>query len=216
MTSDQSRGNVFHLIFLGLANYLRPYWREHVILVITVFVAVFSNVAIPLFLRKLIDEAIPQRDALLLTQVMGLMLLVFLISVLSEVAQVYTRAQFGSELKKDLRIVLFSHLQRLPATFYDRLQPGEITALFAKELLTLRAAWRNLTILGLYAILQILTTCGAILFLDRRLFVAVLFILPIMFVVQLKAINRSEMADYDDKYKDAKVAFAVQDAMLPS
>ena len=121
---ESERGDVLHFLRQAFKLYLRPYWREQLVLLFTVLPAVALNTYLPLSLKTLLDKALPNHDRPLMMTTLGLLMALLLIASLAEVVQIFVRAGFGSELKKDLRHRLFEHLQSLPISFFDRLQPG--------------------------------------------------------------------------------------------
>lgn len=206
--SQPDRGSLVRLLKQSVFVYLRPYWKAQIVLAITVLLSVLFEIALPLSLKFLIDSAIVPQDGRQLILILGGIGLLFAISSLGGVVQAYVRARFGGELLKDLRINLFTNLQDLPTRYFDRTQPGEFTAFFAKELLTLQFALRDLIVKGFYAVLKLGLTVAALLVLDWRLTLAVAIVLPFTAVLPHWAINRAAVADYADKYDDAKIASA--------
>lgn len=210
---ESERGDVLHFLRQAFQLYLRPYWREQLVLLFTVLPAVALNTYLPLSLKTLLDKALPNHDRPLMMTTLGLLMALLLIASLAEVVQIFVRAGFGSELKKDLRHRLFEHLQSLPISFFDRLQPGEITALFAKEVVTLRDVYRNLVVRGLKACLNLMTCWLALIALTKWFGLLSLLALPYLMRSQLRSIRTAETADYEDKMADARVAFAVHNEM---
>ncbi|MBS2038541.1 ATP-binding cassette domain-containing protein [bacterium] len=211
--SARGRGNVPRFLRRSLLVYMRPYWREQLFFCFTALVRVAQQTLMPLGVKVLIDQAIPQQDFPLLRSVLLGLLLLYLAAGLANWLQALIRALFGAELEKDLRIRLFARIQDLPLSFLDRMQPGEMTALFASEIVTLRDSMPGILPNGLQAVLGSAVLLITMLALNWKLSVLLMLLLPFKFRVQRRAMRRSEIADFEDNLADARVSFAVQESV---
>lgn len=211
--SARARGNVPRFLARSLFVYMRPYWREQLFFCCTAVIRVAQQTLMPLGVKVLIDQAIPQQDFPLLRTVLLGLLILYLAAGLSNWLQALIRAVFGAELEKDLRIQLFSRIQDLPLSFLDRMQPGEMTALFASEIVTLRDSMPGILPNGLQAVLGSAVILVTMLALNWKLSVLLMLLLPFKFRLQRRAMRRSEIADFEDNLADARVSFAVQESV---
>lgn len=210
---DRPRGSISKLLKRGSFVYLRPYRKAQLILAVTVVISVALHTSLPLSLKYLIDTALVPRDEQMLVLILAGIFVLFALYSLGGIVQAYVKAQISVALKRDLRLELFTHLQKVPISYFDHTQPGEITELFAHELLILRSALADLTVEGLKAVLTLIVTFAALVFLDWRLSIVVAIVLPLTILIPRWAIRRSAAADFDETSQDAKVAFAVQDSV---
>ncbi|MCB0168009.1 MAG: ATP-binding cassette domain-containing protein [Anaerolineae bacterium] len=204
-------GSINKLLKRAFWVYLRPYWPAQIGLMLTVVVTVLLHTSLPLTLKFLIDSAIVPRNEQMLILILGGIGGLFILYAVSDIVQAYVQAQVGAKIKRDLWLNLFTHLQHLPVSFFDHTQPGEITTLFAQDIITLRATLRDLTVEGLRAILLVVVTIGAMIFLNWRLSLMVALILPLMTIIPRWILKKSTAADYGERCHDAAVAHAVQD-----
>ncbi|MDR0669580.1 MAG: ABC transporter ATP-binding protein/permease [Treponema sp.] len=80
----------------------------------------------PLFMQRAMDEAIPNKDmGLLLTMALYLGITIIVAIALGAVRNVLV-ARAGAVIVHDIRFDLFSHLQKLPFSFYDSRPHGKI------------------------------------------------------------------------------------------
>jgi ATP-binding cassette, subfamily B, bacterial CvaB/MchF/RaxB len=90
----------------------------------------FFALVSPLFLQLSIDKAIAPRDRHLLSLLgISFVLLVVLISLLGSLRS-WATLYFGTELKLQWYAQLFSHLVRLPVSFFEKRYFGDITSRF--------------------------------------------------------------------------------------
>ena len=109
-----------------LLGYLRPY-RSHVAFAVATIVANSALQLAPPYLTKVvIDEYIPSGDLSGLTAIAALYLGTLIASFAFEYAQTWTMQLTGQRVMFDLRMQVFSHLQRLDVRFYDRNPVGRL------------------------------------------------------------------------------------------
>jgi ATP-binding cassette subfamily B protein len=109
-----------------LLTYVRPY-RRHVTCAIAAIIAGSVLQLAPPYLTKLvIDEYIPSGDL----SGLGTLALLFLITLVGsfalEYVQTWTTQITGQRIMFDLRMQVYSHLQRLDLRFYDRNPVGRL------------------------------------------------------------------------------------------
>jgi ATP-binding cassette subfamily B protein len=110
----------------GLIELLAPYkWR--VLAMFLSLVAATAAALAPAPLAKLaIDQGINRHDASALDVIVGLFLLSAVVYAVASWAQTYLVGWVGQRALQDLRIRLFTHLQRLSIGFYSRNRTGVI------------------------------------------------------------------------------------------
>ncbi|HNB53975.1 MAG TPA: ABC transporter ATP-binding protein, partial [Anaerolineales bacterium] len=204
------RGSIRKLLLRSL-RYLRPYWIEYLFVIAAIILAQIFSVRFTVSPKLIVDEAITPQDWGRFWEILIGLGQLFFFSTLLNLAADYMIGRAEDELKKDLRLELFSALQYIPSRFFTQTQPGEIVALFASELLTFRDALRTLLPNAFAAVLQLGLVVSALIALDWRLALAVGVSLPIVILIPRTAIQWAGEADYRSKTSDARAAFAVQD-----
>ena len=111
---------------LRILGYLRPYTWHCVAILICIAASSGIGVIPPLLIRQLIDEALPERDAVLLNLLVVGMVAVPLVSGLIGVGQNYLNILVGQAIMFDLRQQLFAHMQRMSLRFYTVTPTGQI------------------------------------------------------------------------------------------
>jgi ATP-binding cassette subfamily B protein len=107
-------------------HYGRPYRRQLVGIIFTVFATAIIGVLPPLLIRQLIDVALPNRDLGLLTLLGAGMVLLPLINSGIGVLQRWWSARAGEGIIYDLRRQLYAHLQRMSLRFFTSTRTGEL------------------------------------------------------------------------------------------
>jgi ATP-binding cassette subfamily B protein len=134
---------------------------------------------LPPYLAKLaIDHGIQKQDTHALYVVTALFVLAGLATIAASAAQTYFTGWTGERILADLRNTLFRHLQRLSLGFYERNRAGVIISRLTNDV----EALDQLVTDGFTSLVQnSLTLIGTVIilfFLDWRLALAVLTILP--------------------------------------
>jgi len=110
----------------GLLELLSPY-RWHVLAMLASLVAATVAALAPAPLAKVaIDDGILKHDVATLDWVVGAFLLSAVLYAVASYAQTYLVGWVGQRALQDLRIKLFTHLQRLSIGFYSRNRAGVI------------------------------------------------------------------------------------------
>jgi ATP-binding cassette subfamily B protein len=123
-------------------EYLRPYYRQLILMIVAAVVAVSAEIVIPLLTKSVIDNAIdpashhPNR-ALLVE--LGVAALVFgLIQSLLSFFRRWVQAAAVAGMEKKMRDDLYAHLQRLEPSFHDAWQSGQLLSRATTDLSAIR------------------------------------------------------------------------------
>jgi ATP-binding cassette subfamily B protein len=151
--------------FARLLGFLRPYKLSLAASVVLAFAAQASGMAIPVLTRRVIDDAIPDRDTGLLILLVGL---VVVFGVAKAVFMVGRRLIAGRQslgVEYDMRNALYGRLLRLSFRFFDRHQTGQLMSRATVDLQNVRfflgyglifLAQHVMTVLGVTAILFVI------------------------------------------------------------
>ena len=164
----------------GLIELLAPYkWR--VLAMFISLVAATAAALAPAPLAKLaIDQGIQKHDVGALDVIVGLFLLSAVVYAVASYAQTYLVGWVGQRALQDLRIRLFTHLQRLSIGFYSRNRTGVIISRITNDVEALDQLVEDgmatliqsgLTLIGVVVILFVL---------DPHLAVLTFLVLPIL------------------------------------
>ncbi|HUB04428.1 MAG TPA: ABC transporter ATP-binding protein [Solirubrobacteraceae bacterium] len=164
----------------GLIELLAPYkWR--VLAMFVSLVAATAAALAPAPLAKLaIDQGIQKHDVGALDVIVGLFLLSAVVYAVASYAQTYLVGWVGQRALQDLRIRLFTHLQRLSISFYSRNRTGVIISRITNDVEALDQLVED----GLATLIQSgLTLIGVVVILfvlDPHLALLTFLVLPIL------------------------------------
>jgi len=162
------------------ARYVRPYWRQAALIVLSQAPATAFITLQPLLLRALIDDAIVAANAALAARLIAAMVGLLLLHGLGDLANHYLVARVVASVMSDLRLRIFTHLQRLSVSFYTRSRAGDLLARFTTDLEGVERALADDVPLAIYCGLTLLVGACLLVSLEWRLALALLVLLPAM------------------------------------
>ena len=109
-----------------IVRYFRPYARSWLTILLCIAATTGLNLLPPLFVREIIDVALPNRDAWLLVGAVAGSVLAGLLARLIGVAQFSINVRIGQGVMFDLRNELYRHLQRQSLRFFTERKSGEL------------------------------------------------------------------------------------------
>jgi ATP-binding cassette subfamily B protein len=104
-----------------------------VVLGLIVVSSVLSAIS-PFLLRAVLATAIPKRDITLLSELVGGMIAIAIVTSALSVVQTYLSTEVGQRVMHDLRVAVYRHLQRLSLAFFTRTRAGEVQSRIANDI----------------------------------------------------------------------------------
>lgn len=164
-----------------LAAYLLPFKLQLVLVLIFVVIYTLLGLAGPYLMGKAIDDFITTKQASGLAGIAVLMLLAYVLNNLFQAVSNWVMADVSQRALKLMRKDLFTHLQSLPLSFFDKNPSGELMSRLTNDIDAInQAVSQNVTSL-LASILSMLGIVVAMFLLDFWLALASLLVVPIMF-----------------------------------
>lgn len=170
---------IYRLLHKGIFVHLRPYWSLHIIVFLAILAVVAIETSLPLVIRYLIDEALIPQDKSTLITALVILFLLFISASFARFTLAVIRAHVHKELYWDMATRLFSFLKRLPLSYFDNLQPGHFGPIFDYDLLTICEMVRDFFARAFQALLQFCVIIVTMLFLNWRLGLLVMVLLPL-------------------------------------
>jgi ATP-binding cassette, subfamily B, multidrug efflux pump len=124
---DDHLGRAYdHRLMRRLLGYLRPYRARVVAAVAVVIADAVIQLAGPWLTMRAIDHGIRERDLAYLDRIAILYFSVLIAGFVLGWLQTQIMQSVGQRVMLDLRMALFTHLQRLPIAYYDRNRVGRL------------------------------------------------------------------------------------------
>jgi ATP-binding cassette, subfamily B, bacterial len=176
-----------------IARYFRPYRRQVVWVMSSVALGAMAGGLPPLFIKRIVDHAIPGRLTTELALLCGGMVLGPLLQGLLGVAHKYLAAWIGEQVMYDLRLEVFAHVQRQSLAFFANAKPGEVISRVLTDVQGVGQALQDNLVKLLQNVLTLTVSIVLLLVLDWRLALVALSALP-LFVFPAKKVGLQRKA----------------------
>ncbi|EMW5409944.1 ABC transporter ATP-binding protein [Enterococcus faecalis] len=168
-----------------LGAYIKPYKKA---VFKTLFVIILANLASmlgPYFTKIAIDQVIPQKNLSLLLILGAIFLFSLVIIGWCIRYRIYAITEIGQDILKDMRFSIFEHLQKLPFSYFDSRPHGKILIRVVNYINTLSDLLSNGLINLISDLFNVIITLIFMLFIDVKLTLYSLLLLPVLFVMVL-------------------------------
>lgn len=200
--------------FGRLLTYVKPYRGWMVISIITLLLSVALGLILPLVVQNLVDIVLVDKSMNALNRLAVLLLVVFIVQAVFSFAHRLSLSFVGERAVVDIRVQLYSHLQRMSLTFYADRRTGEIVSRLTNDVTLLQNAITN----DLVALLrQVVTLVGAAILLfvlDWRLTLVILAGIPIMSLTMVGLGRQIRAASKDVQDSLAAAANVVEETTV--
>lgn len=147
-----------------------------------VFVSSILALLGPLMVGKMIDEHIVIGQFAGLGQKASLLILIYIGLSISMYLQNYWMVGIAQQTIYRLRTSLFTHLQKLPVTFFDKRQHGELMSRLTNDIENVSQTLNTSFIQVFSSILTLIGTVSIMLYLSPLLTLLTMMTIPIMFI----------------------------------
>ncbi len=171
---------------LGLT---RPYRAALIGFLITVVLSAAVGVVPAYLFRALLDTAVPDQNKTLVFELAAAAVGVALANSVLSLLQRWYSARVGEGLIYDMRVALFDHVQRLPISFFTRVQTGALMSRLNGDVIGAQQAVTNTIGTVVQNIITLAVTLAVMFSLEWRLTLLTLAVLP-AFIIPARRIGR--------------------------
>ena len=183
-TDDDILGKAYDArLMRRLLEYLRPYWRQVAIALITIVVGGIASLMQPYLIKVAIDRFIAARRMAGLDSLAALYLAVLVVSFAAEYVQTWTMQLTGQRIMFDLRMAIYRHLQRLDLRYYDRHPVGRLMTRVTSDVDVLNDLFTAGVVTVFGDVFTLVGIMAMMLWMNWRLALVAFSVLPIIFLV---------------------------------
>jgi ATP-binding cassette subfamily B protein len=192
-----------------LVGYVRPWVGLVVAAVALILLQSLLQLVGPLLTRWVIDEALPARngEAVLLAAIA--FAVVLLVQFGATYLQTLSTALLGQRVMRDLRQELFTHLQRLPVSFFDRTPVGRLVTRTTSDVEALNELFTSGVVAGLGDLFTLAAIGVVMLWIDWQLALAAFIVIPLVVLA-----SRLFQSHVREAYRDIRAALARLNAFV--
>jgi len=196
-----------------LLKYLVKYKRRFIITVVAVVVVSLTGLLPPYLLKVAIDNYIKNSDLAGLTFISIILVGVYLVNWVSNYQRTYQMSWMGQNMVNELRKQLFSHLQELSFSFYDRSEAGEIISRVTNDTDTLSEIFVQGVVGVISDVLTLVGIVAIMLWLSIHLTLAAFSVMPALVLLMLVFQSRLRKAYRATRKKIAAVTSRFEESI---
>lgn len=170
MSSPRGRKSLFH--------YAIPYWRRLALVLGCSLLGTALSLALPYLSKDLVDRALLGRNMQALFQILGLFVGITLLSFALNAVSGLRYTRVSAEILFDMRLALYQHLQKLSPRFYARTRMGEIVSRINNDIGEIQRIAAETALAWVGNVLFLAGSIAVLLWLDARLFLLSVALLP--------------------------------------
>ncbi len=167
-------------ILKRIGAYLRPYLAPVALSLLVVLTVAGLQVVGPLIVREAIDNQITDgrgdRLWLLVLAYLGTLVAIFALNYVQVVIMTYV----GQRVMMDMRIELFSHIQRMSISFFDRNPVGRLVTRVTNDVSTLEMVLSQGVVETLTSLVMLIAIVGVLFVLDWQLALLMMAVVPLL------------------------------------
>jgi len=172
-----------------MMGYVKPYKKEMIITLVLMIIANAAGLLSPYLMKEAIDSKIPQGDKMGLVVLSLIILATLVISGVCMKFRIRTMARVGQSVLENIRRDLFTHLQKLPFTYYDSRPHGKILVRVVNYVNSLSDLLSNGLINLITDFISLFIALGFMLAINVKLTLISMIGIPVLFAVILALKN---------------------------
>ena len=126
--------------YVRLLGYIKPHIGRLIEAIVCIIIAAGANLYLPWIIKDMIDKVLAEKDMQMLNVISIGIVVTFFIRGIFYYGQSYLVSFVGQRVIIDVRDVLFKKFQRLPLSYFDRHQTGEIMSYITNDVAALQNA----------------------------------------------------------------------------
>ena len=186
---------------LRIWSYLRVQKLELTSVVIFVIISTLLSLVGPYLIGKTLDDYIVKLDVSGAIRMSLILAGVYIASSLLTWLQTFVMIRVSQKTIRRIRQELFEQYQSLPLSFFDKKQQGDLMSRMTNDVENLNAALSQSVIQIVSSFLTIVGTAFALFYLDWRLALVTLIVIPLIVLATKQIIKRSSV-NYKSRQRD--------------
>jgi len=172
-------------LYLRLLRYVLPYWRIFLVSLVSMALVAATEPAFPALLKPLLDGSFVKKDPDMIRLIPLLLIGLFVLRGIATFSSSYAISWVANKVVTDLRCLMFGKLVALPTHYYDNNSSGVLMSKVTYDVSQVTSAATNVITILVRDSLSIAGLLGWLLYLNWRLTLVALIVVPaIAFVIR--------------------------------
>jgi len=196
---DDQKPHLTWALLKRVLSYARPYRAGIALMLLFILITTGLGLLSPLIFRDLIDHALPGKDADRLNVLAIGLVLIPIVGGLIRIVQRKINSKIGEGVIYDLRVALYTHLQRMSLRFFTNTKTGELMSRLNNDVVGAQTAISSTIVDIITNIVTVIATLAVMLTLEWRLTIIGVAVLPLFILaasrlgMRLRDIAREQM-----------------------
>jgi subfamily B ATP-binding cassette protein MsbA len=173
-------------IYRRLLNYVKPYWRVFVATLVAMAFYAGTETGLAALMKPLMDDGFINRDPETIKLIPFMLLGIFLVRGIASFITAYGLGWIARNVIATLREQMFNHLVRLPSSFFDQSNSGQLMSKLLYDVEQVANASTDSILTLIRDSLTILGLLGWMVYLNSKLAAIILLTVPIIAVIIVK------------------------------
>jgi len=168
-----------------LARYLKPYRLYIIIAILVLIFATLAELAGPYITKIAIDNYITPGDIEGLAGIIVLFIAIMILQFIMQYIQVYLTQWAGQKVMHDLRMAIFSHIERMGLSFFDKNPVGRLVTRVTSDVAALNELFSSGVVAVFGDVIMLLGIVSIMFYLNWKLALVNMAVVPVIFVATL-------------------------------
>ena len=181
--TEEEKKNVPKLskeLIIRILKYLLPYWLQLLIVFAIIILSSVLGLLPSLITAKIIDEAILGKDLVLLVRLVVLAIVTLAVSNTVGVLESYINSWVSQRIVYDMKNEMFSHLQRMPHSFFTSEKQGDIITRMNSDISGVATVISSILTNIISNVCTVVTTIVALFNIDAKLSLIGILVIPLL------------------------------------
>jgi ATP-binding cassette, subfamily B, bacterial len=197
-------------------SYYKPYFRMFMVVLVCALITSSLTLVFPLLVRYVTKDVLEGGLSTALADVLwigGLMVLLVIVQNIGNYVVDYKGHEIGARMESDMRSELFSHLQKLSFSFYDKQKTGRLMTRVTNDLLLVSELYHHGPEDYVKYLVRFLGAFVILLFINAPLTIIVFCFFPVLGFFSLYFNKRLNRALTDNKERIGDINAQVEDTL---
>ena len=184
--------------------------------IVAITISSLTGLVAPLFVLRIIDDTIPNRDGDELNLLIALLFVVILIGAVNAIVQGWLGSVISQSVMHDLRKSLYDRMSSMSIGWFSANRSGETLSRVTNDVGLVDSAIRESLTLVVHNLITLTTTFALMLFLDWRLALVSLLVIPLFAFPAQRAGNKQRLLQGESQAKIASLNSQMQETLSVS
>lgn len=189
LEENETPPKITRALFFRIIGYFRPYKARMALASVAILAAAMLGLVPPLLLKSIVDTALPQKNLVLLAQLVGLSVGATAMLSLIQVGQTYLNTWVSKHIVYNMKNEMFTHLQAMSLGFFSSAKPGEIITRMNSDIDGIQDIFNSTAVNALNSFFVLLTTSIALFAMNWKLALLGIATVP-LFVIPTRRVGR--------------------------